>query len=319
MRKLAKIEGKEKCLRQIACVALSGNLASASKELPGLCRLDESRTEFLGFKQVDYLRPDQQRLFYCGHAEGDGELLSSTQKTVLHRRKTMLQEPLILALFRGSSVVAHVKANCRRAIMHPAVLEKGAVIGIAEEGKAVQNAVAALFKDSEIHDDAEGCGVEFFLPFPVPNSAEQFYPRAAERRRQGASASGCCAGCRGFDRLLPLCREGTGPERRPSWETSGPPASKSPQAQPRYPVCATGRQTHETGSSYFCTPCSSGLSRACSAGTPCRSGSAPSSSQCCHSLSTGSGGSSWSLARPISCGGHGMRSSRVSPSAPGRG
>ena len=166
MRKLAKIEGKEKCLRQIACVALSGNLASASKELPGLCRLDESRTEFLGFKQVDYLRPDQQRLFYCGHAEGDGELLRATQKTVLHRRKTMLQEPLILALFRGSSVVAHVKANSRRAIMHPAVLEKGAVIGIAEEGKAVQNAVAALFKDSEIHDDAEGCGVEFFLPFP---------------------------------------------------------------------------------------------------------------------------------------------------------
>ena len=167
MRKLAKLEGKEKSLRQTACVALSGNLASASKELSGLCGLDESKTEFLGFKQVDYLQPDQQRLFYCGHAEGDGELLRATQKTVLHRRKTMLQKPLILALFRGTSVVAHVKAKCRRGITHPAVLEKGAVIGIAEEGKAVQNAVATLFKDSEIHDDVEGCGMKFFLPFPA--------------------------------------------------------------------------------------------------------------------------------------------------------
>ena len=166
MRKLAKLEGKEKSLRQTACVALTGNLASASKELSDLCGLDESRTEFMGFKQVDYLQPDQQRLFYCGLAEEDGDLLRATQKAVLHRRKTMLQKPLILALFRGTSVVAHVKANCRRGITHPAVLEKGAVIGIAEEGKAVQNAVATLFKDSEIHDDFKGCGMKFFLPLP---------------------------------------------------------------------------------------------------------------------------------------------------------
>lgn len=170
MRKLAKLKGTEKSLRQIACVAFSGSLLSTPKELSEICGPDEyaskSTNEFLGFKQVEYLKPDQQQLFYCGHGKDEGELLRATQRMALQQRKEMLQKPLILALFRGSGVLDRIKANCRRAITQPVAHQKFAVIGVAEEGKAVQSAVSLLFKDSEIHDDIHGCGAKFFLPFP---------------------------------------------------------------------------------------------------------------------------------------------------------
>ena len=169
MRKLAKLKGTEKSLRQIACVAFSGSLSSTPKELSEICGLDEcaSANEFLGFKQIEYLKPDQQQLFYCGHGKDEGELLRATQKMALQQRKVMLQKPLILALFRGSGVLDRIKASCRRAITQPVAHQrKFAVIGVAEEGKAVQSAVSLLFKDSEIHDDIHGCGAKFFLPFP---------------------------------------------------------------------------------------------------------------------------------------------------------